>query len=140
LSQNINSLIGFRVVQAFGAAAPSIIGSGVVSDMYDVSQRGQALSLFLLGPLIGPVMGPIFGGLLAAIKLDESWRLIFYVVGGLGALLTLISIIGLKETHIQEKPKGCVNPFAPLAYLKYYRIALLIFMLSIGFSGFFHQY
>jgi MFS family permease len=80
-SQDIYQLIGFRLLQAFGAAAPAIvgkielclkkrkrkrntllftllcflpIGSGAVSDMFEIGERAQALGLFLLGPLIGP--------------------------------------------------------------------------------------
>ena len=54
LAQNIDQLIGFRIIQAFGSAAPAVVGSGSVTDMYEIAERGQALGFFLLGSLVGP--------------------------------------------------------------------------------------
>jgi len=88
-------------------------------------------------------MGPIFGGLLGSVDFGEgglaAWRLIFYVIAGCAGLLTLVSAFALKETMdpIPPEHRACVNPFSPLAYLKYARVSLVIMCLSIGFAGFF---
>lgn len=33
-----------------------------ITDLFDIHERGNAMGLFLLGPLVGPVVGPIVGG------------------------------------------------------------------------------
>jgi MFS family permease len=33
-----------------------------ITDLFDMHERGNAMGLFLLGPLVGPVVGPIAGG------------------------------------------------------------------------------
>jgi len=88
-------------------------------------------------------MGPIFGGFLGAVDFGpdglESWRLIFFVIAGLGGLLWIISVFGLKETLTRDpsEPVGCVNPVSPIAFMRYFRISTILLSLSIGFAGFF---
>ena len=96
-----------------------------------------------LPPKFSLVVGPIFGGLLGAVDFGEggleSWRLIFFVISGLSALIFTISIPGLKETMVRDYsvPVPCVNPFSPLLYLKYFRVCALLLAFSIGFAGLF---
>jgi len=87
-------------------------------------------------------MGPLLGGLLVSADLGdsfESWRLIFYVLGGIGVVLTLMTLCLMKETLIlnPDLPRPCPNPLAPLYFLRHLRIFFLIIVLSIGFAGFF---
>lgn len=136
LSKNVVMLLCFRVLQAVGSAAPTIVGAGTVSDVYIVKDRGRALALFLLGPLVGPVLGPLTGGVLSA---SIGWEGVFYFLAVSSGLLFLISIFTVKETlylPLAEKPKF-PNPLKPLAYLKYYEISSLMVILAIGFAAFF---
>jgi len=89
ISPNVGTLIGFRVVQAVGAAMIQSAGPALLVTAFPPSERGTALgatgSFVALGILIGPALG---GVLLRYV----SWESIFYVnvpVGIAGTWLTL---------------------------------------------------
>jgi MFS family permease len=46
LARNIQQLLLFRVVQAFGGGGGMSIGAGVISDIYRTEQRGTAMGVF----------------------------------------------------------------------------------------------
>ena len=45
---------------------------GVLSDIWDVTQRGKPMAVYSLSPFLGPVFGPIFGGLITY-NVDYHW-------------------------------------------------------------------
>lgn len=49
ISRNIVILIVFRAIQACGASSGQTLGAGVISDMFDVTQRGKAYGAFFIG-------------------------------------------------------------------------------------------
>lgn len=89
LAPGVYWLIGFRVLQAIGAAMTQALGIAIVTEAFPPAERGKALGV--AGGLVslGVVAGPTLGGLI----LDAfSWRWIFFVnlpVGILGILMTL---------------------------------------------------
>ena len=82
-------LIGFRVLQAIGAAMMMALGVAIVTEAFPPSERGRALGLAGSIVSIGIVVGPVLGGLI----IDAlSWHWIFYVnlpVGILGSFAGL---------------------------------------------------
>ncbi|KAH8810837.1 putative MFS multidrug transporter [Xylogone sp. PMI_703] len=58
---NIASLIIFRFLAGIGGAGCLTLGGGLVADLFDVTERGMATSIWSLGTLFGPVVGPICG-------------------------------------------------------------------------------
>ncbi len=89
ISPNIGTLIGFRVVQAVGAAMIQSTGSALLVTAFPPNERGTALgasgSFVALGILVGPALG---GVLLRYV----GWESIFYVnvpVGIMGIWLSL---------------------------------------------------
>jgi MFS family permease len=46
LARNVQQLLLFRVVQAFGGGGGMSIGAGVISDIYRLEQRGTAMGVF----------------------------------------------------------------------------------------------
>lgn len=77
VSTNMSMLIVFRFMAGCMGSAPLAIGGGTIADLFPVSQRGKALSLYTLGPVCGPAIGPIAGGFLSEAK---GWRWIFWVL------------------------------------------------------------
>jgi len=49
LSKNIAMLIVFRAIQACGATSGQTLGAGVISDLFDITQRGKAYGAFFIG-------------------------------------------------------------------------------------------
>lgn len=39
------------------------IGGGVLADVWNADERGQAIAIYSLAPLLGPVVGPVAGAL-----------------------------------------------------------------------------
>lgn len=77
LSQNMPMLIVFRFLMGFTGSTPITNGSGTISDMFAVEERGKAMAVWAMGPLLGPCIGPLMGGyMIEAI----GWRWVFWVI------------------------------------------------------------
>ena len=89
LSPSIYWLIGFRVLQAVGAAMILALGAAIVTEAFPPSERGKALGLIGSAVSIGIVVGPTLGGIL----IDAfSWHAIFFVNLPVGVAGTLMSM------------------------------------------------
>ncbi|MEI6777971.1 MAG: MFS transporter [Chloroflexales bacterium] len=89
ISPNIGTLIGFRVVQAVGAAMIQSTGSALLVTAFPPSERGTALGASGSFVALGILLGPALGGVLLRYV---GWESIFYVnvpVGILGIWLSL---------------------------------------------------
>ncbi len=89
ITPDIAWLIGFRVLQGFGAALLMALGAAIVTEAFPPTERGQALGISGLMVSIGIVIGPTLGGLLIDLL---SWRWIFFVNVPVGILGTLMVI------------------------------------------------
>jgi len=76
LAPSVYWLIGFRVLQAVGAAMLMALGMAIVTEAFPPSERGRALGISGTMVSIGIVVGPVLGGLLIGAL---SWHWIFFV-------------------------------------------------------------
>ncbi len=76
LAWSINALIGFRVLQAIGAAMIQGVSAALLVEAFPSSQRGQALGYIGTAVAAGILTGPILGGVLIG---TVGWQAIFYV-------------------------------------------------------------
>lgn len=89
LSPTIYWLIGFRVLQAVGAAMTLALGIAIVTEAFPPQERGRALGIAGSVISIGVVVGPTLGGIL----IDAlSWHWIFFVNLPVGIVGTLVAI------------------------------------------------
>ena len=95
-----SALIVLRLIQGLGGAAGIVISRAIARDMYSGSALMIFFSRLLLIAGLAPVLAPILGGQLSRIM---SWRGIFGVLAGFGAVLVLAGWLGLKETLPQER-------------------------------------
>lgn len=73
---DIGWLIGFRVLQAIGAAMNMALGAAIVTEAFPPQERGKALGVIGTIVSLGVIFGPVAGGLL----IDAlSWHWIFFV-------------------------------------------------------------
>ncbi len=93
-------LVLLRLVQGLAGAAGIVISRASARDLYS----GRALMIFfsrlLLVAGLAPVIAPVLGGQLTRIM---TWRGIFGVLAGFGAVLLLAGLFGLKETLPPER-------------------------------------
>jgi EmrB/QacA subfamily drug resistance transporter len=92
LAPSVGALIGFRVLQAVGAAMIQSVGPALLVVAFPPQERGTALGAIGSFVAVGILVGPALGGLLLQ---EVGWQAIFYVnipIGIAGTWLTLRSI------------------------------------------------
>ena len=89
LSPTIHTLIGFRVLQAIGAAMIMALGMAITTEAFPPSERGRALGITGTIVSVGIAVGPTLGGLIVK---TLSWHWIFFVnlpVGIIGTFMVV---------------------------------------------------
>lgn len=83
LAPSVYWLIGFRLVQAIGAAMTVALGVAIVTESWPPEERGKAIGISGGVISLGIVIGPALGGLIIGVL---DWRWIFFVNLPLGLL------------------------------------------------------
>src|SRR5207302_1294782 len=94
-----------------GFTAPS---QAMIVDVFPASQRGTAISIFLLGATVGNLVGPAFGGWAAQ---AHGWRWAYMMAGLPGIVLVPLAWLTLRDVrrglsdgiaseHVQSVPFG----------------------------------
>ena len=99
LSPSVNWLIGFRVLQATGAAMTMALGAAIVTEAFPPIERGKAMGMIGSIVSIGIILGPALGGVILGAL---SWRWIFYVNLPVGIIGTFMVQRNLPDS----KPSG----------------------------------
>lgn len=95
LAPNVTVLIGLRFVQGFAGAAGIVIGRAIVRDMHSGQAAAKYFSLLMLVNGSAPILAPIIGG---QVLRHTSWHGVFVVLAGIGCLLFLAALFGIRET------------------------------------------
>lgn len=103
LSQNIESLVVFRVLQGFAGGPLMPLSQALLAVIFPPQQRGAAIGLWAATTTAAPILGPILGGLISD---NLSWHWIFFINLPVVALcLFVISrIMTPFETRTERKP------------------------------------
>jgi EmrB/QacA subfamily drug resistance transporter len=102
LSPSVYWLVGFRVVQAVGAAMVFALGTAIVTEAFPPHERGKALGIIGSVVSIGIVIGPTLGGFIIQ---SLSWHWIFFVnlpVGIVGTWMVLRFVPAIKPSAKQR--------------------------------------
>lgn len=87
------SLIGARMIQAFGGGAMVPVGMALVGDIYPAGERARPLGLIAAVDTAGWVVGHLYGGIVVR---AFNWRLIFWLNLPLCLLAFLLIVIALR--------------------------------------------
>ncbi|MXX31864.1 MAG: MFS transporter [Chloroflexi bacterium] len=97
-------LIGFRLLQGFGAAFIMANAFTTMGDYFAPAERGRWAGIIAGTFALASIIGPLAGGVLT----DElSWRWVFYInipVGGLGLLAITMLMPRQKPQHPNRQP------------------------------------
>jgi MFS transporter, DHA2 family, multidrug resistance protein len=102
LAQNIEQMVGFRLLQgAFGAALVPLSQS-VMLDSYSAAERGSAMAIWGIGVMLGPIMGPTLGGWLTD---NYSWHWVFFInlPVGIFTVIGLMAFMDETETRTERR-------------------------------------
>lgn len=113
VAETIESLIVFRFFQALGGAACSVIARAVVRDLYEGEAAAKAMSVVMLVVVVAPMIAPLCGGFVLK---WFGWNMIFYLLAAVSAVLLVVVLLRLDETHAQEKRVA----FGMRSYLRAY--------------------
>ncbi|KAM5367738.1 hypothetical protein ACJA88_011354 [Fusarium oxysporum] len=96
LSQNMPMLIAFRFLMGFTGSTPVTNGSGTISDIFPVQERGKAMAVWAMGPLLGPCIGPLAGGYMVE---AIGWRWVFWLIAILTGFIAALCYFAAPETY-----------------------------------------
>ncbi|KAH7011600.1 major facilitator superfamily domain-containing protein [Ilyonectria destructans] len=102
ISTNITMLIIFRMCAGGASASAHSTGAGSVADLFEVFERGRAMSIFYLGPLLGPLIAPIIGGVVTQ---ELGWQATMWFLAIYGLIVLLMIVFFLPETLARRKPE-----------------------------------
>jgi DHA1 family bicyclomycin/chloramphenicol resistance-like MFS transporter len=100
LSPSVDTLIGFRALQALGGGAGAVISRAIVRDLYNGSQASRMMSYMTLVIAIAPLLAPLLGG---QVLLFFGWRTIFWILCGFGVLCLITVLTTLPESNPVER-------------------------------------
>ena len=114
LSSGIAALSAWRFVAAFGASASMVVPRAIVRDISEGHDSARLLSRLILVLGAAPILAPSLGSLVLQ---AASWRGIFWINVGYGAIALLAASAALPDTL----PVGRRVALHPAAMLKRYR-------------------
>ena len=94
-TQDIQLLIVWRFVQGFAGAGGSVLSRSIARDRYQGAMLTQFFALLMTVNGIAPVISPVIGGYIIT---AFDWRILFWAMAGIGAVLLLLSLVVLHET------------------------------------------
>jgi len=98
LAGSIVALMTARLFQAVGACAGTAISRAMVRDIHGTQNAARLLAHMGTAMATAPLVGPLIGGQLTA---SYGWQSNFVVLAGIAAILLLLSVFTLPETHTQ---------------------------------------
>jgi DHA1 family bicyclomycin/chloramphenicol resistance-like MFS transporter len=96
---NIYALTGFRLIQGFGGAAGIVMARSIVRDLHSGPALARFFATLMLATGVGPVFAPQIGSWILSFT---SWRGVFVVLAGCGAVLMLSAWWRIPETLAPE--------------------------------------
>jgi EmrB/QacA subfamily drug resistance transporter len=103
LASSTEMLIGFRALQALGAAMLLSNSPAILTGNFPASMRGRVLGLSATMTYLGLTIGPSLGGWLSE---QFSWRAVFYINVPVGALAFLLSLVSIPADSAFQKKEG----------------------------------
>lgn len=131
LTNNLITLVIFRIIQGIGAAAYMANNQGIITQVFPQSERGKALGILASFVALGTMIGPPLGGFIVSLL---SWNYIFLInvpLGIIGIILGTKVLPKVESTSEKIDIKGAVLFFAAIIFL----FSSLTFGQEAGYSN-----
>lgn len=125
LTETVHWLIGYRILQAIGAAMIMSLGPAIITEAFPSSERGKALGFIGMAVSAGIIAGPALGGMLIE---KFSWHWIFLINIPVG----IISILFAAKYVPATRPRGGQRFDYPGAVTMFISLLALLLALSLG--------
>ncbi|ATO50822.1 MFS transporter [Brevibacillus laterosporus] len=133
-SGSISWFLFFRVLQGIGVAAIPVVAATVIGDIFEGSQRAQAMSNYQMLLSLASVIGPLLGGFIGG---QSGFTGIFSFLGVTGLIMFIASLVIIPET---KPTKGIARTFQLQAYVKVLVHPIGRLVLLLGFAQFYLFY
>ena len=100
-------MLVLRLFQGIAASSGMVLGRAIVHDMVQGDRAARALNVITAAGLIVPALAPLLGSLILAFG---TWRTIFLVLAGLGAVVGVWSFLRIPETYGVRAQSGPGGP------------------------------
>lgn len=100
LAPTADSLIFFRLLQALGACAGTVVSRAMVRDLFDHRESAQVFSLLMLVMGVAPILAPLLGGY---VFLHFGWHAIFWSLAAFSAVIFVLVALYLPETRSPDE-------------------------------------
>ncbi|HEY1722292.1 MAG TPA: multidrug effflux MFS transporter [Magnetospirillaceae bacterium] len=137
LSDNIETLIVFRLIQGLGGAAGTVIARAIVRDLHSGVEEAKLFSLLMLVFSVSPLLAPMIGTMIIELA---SWRAIFWLVMALALLGLVMVMVSIRETrHADQRESSTMRGMidATKLLLVDTHFMGLTFIASFALAGFF---
>ena len=112
LSENIESLIAVRALQAIGACACTVMARTVVRDLMDLEQAARTQSFMSMIMALTPMFAPTLGGVF---QIYYGWQATFIFLCGFAGLILMVYMFAFEESN-RHKNKDALHPRAVLGH------------------------
>lgn len=109
-AESINTLLGYRFAQAFGAAAGMVLAQAVVRDTFEPLDAARRLGYMASTTALAPALAPVAGGVLLV---QFGWPSIFLVLTIIAALV-LIAVGCLLPESLPRNRRQTLHPLTVL--------------------------
>ena len=117
LSGNMHTMAAWRFVAAVGGSASMVVPRAIVRDISEGHEAARLMSRLILVLGAAPILAPSLGGLVLHFA---TWRTIFWINAGYGALALLLAAWKLPDT-LDPSERVRIHPAAMVS--RYWRIA-----------------
>ncbi len=100
VAPSIYVLSSVRVLQGFAGAAISVVAMAIVRDLFSGVAVARLMSRLMLVIGLAPILAPSIGGLILT---WTSWRGIFGVLAVTAMALSVVAVLGIRETLPQSR-------------------------------------
>ena len=140
-ADSLAMLVLGRVVQAVGVAAGSTMARAVAADVIPPEKLARAVSFMTMALVVGPMLAPVIAGYLVV---AAGWRSIALVLGACSAVLLLMAIRWMPETHGAAsreagrasgggEPAGGKSPFLSAGFIGHLTVLIAV---QVGVYGY----
>ena len=106
LAQNIEQLLVFRLIQAFGGGAAAVISRAVVRDLFGETDSARVMAMIAMVTSLAPMVAPLLGAYILELG---SWRYEFLVLALFGLACTVATYVLLPETLGQGRSQSSIS-------------------------------
>lgn len=118
LATSFGSMFAARVLVGVGEASYASLSPTIIDDIAPPEKKNRYLAIFYLATPVGSALGFVLGGML---QHAYGWRNAFFVCGGPGVLLALVTLL-VREPERTERAKS--SPYVALMREPLYLLAV----------------